>query len=134
MGLNLSSVYMETDCESCQFALRKLKEMEATKDKRFYISRDRKTGEWARTFVLRPDYNSAGILTHWHIELGDEWYAECEDCGTTELKTALEEVVFDDEDNKLLCRECSSKAEVEADMEADMADEAMWEGYTSDRV
>jgi len=57
---------IDKDCQGCKEGLGYLTSLYG-KHKDCYASINTKTNEVIPAIVLRPDYNSAGFLTNWHI-------------------------------------------------------------------
>ena len=59
----------DTDCSRCAKALKLMEHLEKKTFKKYYGAKNLTTGTLLRGFVLRPDFNASGYLTHWHVEL-----------------------------------------------------------------
>ncbi len=60
-------IYFDESCPHCQetyeyFQFLQIKNPDA------YASVNKKTGNYITPIKLRPDYNSAGVQTHWHLD------------------------------------------------------------------
>ncbi|GEM_PF-6038525 len=55
-------------CKYCQEALKYYKKL-LKRHKGYYGTVNIKKQEKIKGIVLRPDYNSNGILNHWHIDI-----------------------------------------------------------------
>ena len=60
----------DSSCNTCMEALDTLKTEEATNRKGYYGAS--KNGVLVTPFLLRPDRNSCGTVTHWHLEKPEE--------------------------------------------------------------
>jgi len=56
---------LDPSCAVCQKGLLKLQKLQAASN--VYGTRSLKTGKIVGKVKMIPDFNSAGILTHWHI-------------------------------------------------------------------
>ncbi len=59
---------IDNDCQDCQKALRRIDHWNGH-TKNYYGSVNKKTGEFIKGVVLRPDYNASGNRTHYHVEI-----------------------------------------------------------------
>lgn len=58
---------IDDSCEQCRKALRRITSWRKP-HKTHYGSAHKKTGKLIKGIVIRPDYNSCGNRTHYHIE------------------------------------------------------------------
>ena len=72
--MNKITFYLDKECELCARGLAKVKKLEAgfypNKPALVYGSKfisGEKKGKSAGKIEIVPDYNSCGILTHWHV-------------------------------------------------------------------
>ena len=65
--LTVLSFNLQGDCDLCKRGLRKLIKLQA-QNPNAYGSRNLTTGKRIGKIQIVPDYNSNGILTHWHIQ------------------------------------------------------------------
>lgn len=65
----MKTITLEIDdsCQNCKLALRRLSNWQKP-HKGHYGSVNKKTGKFMKGIVLRPDYNTSGHRTHYHIE------------------------------------------------------------------
>lgn len=63
------TVQLQSECPYCRAALAALKAEGI--DERYYGVREKNTMKFHPGYTLRPDRNAAGIITHWHLDLGD---------------------------------------------------------------
>ncbi len=56
------------DCPHCRATLTAVKDEEKNRDKKYYGTRNLTTGTLHAGYVIRPDRNSEGIVTHWHLD------------------------------------------------------------------
>ena len=57
-------------CEHCQETLSKIKAL--GQDTRYHGTRRLDNGGFVEGYVLRPDRNAGGHITHWHIDIVPE--------------------------------------------------------------
>lgn len=63
---------LDKTCDTCMATLTTLRKEEATVDRDTYGARKKGTMKFVKPYLLRPDRNSAGVVTHWHLELEKE--------------------------------------------------------------
>ena len=61
------TIEIDNSCEQCQKALCRIAGWQGLHKDR-YGSVNRKTGQFMKGVILRPDYNASGHRTHYHIE------------------------------------------------------------------
>lgn len=59
-------IWLDPDCTFCQKVYQYFRELEQ-QHPNHYCDQDMKSGKHLLGIILRPDYNSCGHLTHWHL-------------------------------------------------------------------
>jgi len=68
MGYLNINLDLQTTCSFCKQGIKYFKEL-LRRHKECYGSYNIEKKYYLKSLILRPDYNSGGYLTHWHIEI-----------------------------------------------------------------